>query len=427
MVVVLVTLMLAAGLVQAQDEVVGRRPYELDWAGRTEDDHPPLIDFEQMGQWRVETENSVAAFTQSREQQIWGDYVAKLTYRFELGTSTRETSSTAPAVYLRPPEPIAIDQPFDAVTMWVYGNNWGSRNDPSTPRIGIQVLFTDSEGREFEVDLTRVRWKEWFLCHRRLTPEQIERVKGGAAFTGFRITNGRQSADRAVYFDNLAVFTEQFPPLHFRPRPRRGIDMFPGQDPGMNTGPGRLPFPDREQTILPPNLTDDFTTSLKRQGNEFVFTYAGSDGTLTWRLRPTGSWDDIVARWQGRGDSSRPWGGGGVYRQTADGPTPPDSIERISVERKGDEVRTRWRLSAGDVSAEVEYIFRLWGKTLVIDTICRGGVVGEVHYGALEGLDNPRLVASPYYHYNRQGRPAVAATGPAAKPLFVVGNTDWYP
>ncbi|MCD6361940.1 MAG: hypothetical protein J7M38_13875, partial [Armatimonadetes bacterium] len=39
---------------------------------------------------------------------------------------------------------------------------------------------------------------------------------------------------------------------------------------------------------------------------------------------------------------------------------------------------------------------------------------------------NPRLVTNPYYHYYRKGRPAVVVTGPADKPLFVAGNTDWY-
>ncbi len=423
----LVLLLLAAISATAlAQETVGVRPYELDWAGRFEDDHPPLVDFEQMGQWRVETENSVASFTQSREQQIWGKYVAKLTYRFEKGASTLPTTSTAPAVYLRPPEPIAIAQPFDAVTMWVYGNNWGTRNDPNTPQIDIQVLFTDSAGREFGVDLIRVRWEEWFLCHKRLTPEQIERVRGGAAFTGFRIGNGRQSADRVVYFDNLAVFTEQFPPLHFPPRPARGIEMFPGQDVGLNTGPGRLPFPNREQTILPANLTDDFTTTLTQDGEEYVFTYQGADGRLHYRIRPTGRWEDIVARWEGRGASFHPCVGGGIYLQTPGGPAAPQVIEPVGVQREGDELRLQLRLSAGDVSAQAEYVFRLWGKTLVIDTICRGGQVAEVRYGALVGLENPRLVTNPYYHYNRQGRPAVVVTGPPDQPLFVAGHTDWY-
>ena len=268
-----ITMLLAMGCVQAQENV-GVRPYEMDWAGRTEDDNPPLIDFEQMGEWRVETENSVARFEQSREQQIWGDYVAKLTYRFEAGASTRETTGSAPVVHISPPQPVAIAAPFDAVTMWVNGNNWGGGRDLTTPSVAITLRFTDSEGEQFGIALISVRWKDWFLCHKRLTPELIERVRDGATFTGFEVRNGRNKADRVLCFDNLAVLFLFTLSKIFKPRPLRGIDMFPGEGSGANTGPGRLPFPTREQTILPGNLTDDFTTDLAARGDEFVFTYA---------------------------------------------------------------------------------------------------------------------------------------------------------
>ncbi len=80
-VVTLCILILLPATALAQ-EVVGERPYEMDWAGRTEDDHPPLIDFESPGDWTVETENSIAAFERTREQQIFGDHVGRFTYRF---------------------------------------------------------------------------------------------------------------------------------------------------------------------------------------------------------------------------------------------------------------------------------------------------------------------------------------------------------
>jgi len=79
-------------------------------------------------------------------------------------------------------------------------------------------------------------------------------VKDGASFVGLDIANGRNKEDRVLFFDNLAVFIEQFPPLTFEPRPERGIAMFPGQGSGTNTGPGKLPFPNRPETILPDNL-----------------------------------------------------------------------------------------------------------------------------------------------------------------------------
>ena len=61
-------------------EVIGQRPYEMEWANRTEDTHPSLIDFEDLTGWQVETTIANAQFKRSQEQQLWGKYVAKLTY-----------------------------------------------------------------------------------------------------------------------------------------------------------------------------------------------------------------------------------------------------------------------------------------------------------------------------------------------------------
>ena len=78
-----VVLLVAALLASAgtADEVVGKRPYEMDWANRFQDDHPPLVDFESLDGWTVKTENSAASIVRTREQQLWDKYVARFTYR----------------------------------------------------------------------------------------------------------------------------------------------------------------------------------------------------------------------------------------------------------------------------------------------------------------------------------------------------------
>ncbi len=118
-------------------EVVGERPYEMVWANRDEDDHPPLIDFEDLTGWRVEVKNAEATFQRTRDQQIWGKYVGELTYR---------ATGDNPEVYIRPPDPVAIDEKFDAVTCWIYGNNWAWSPDPETPQVSVSELFEDADG-----------------------------------------------------------------------------------------------------------------------------------------------------------------------------------------------------------------------------------------------------------------------------------------
>jgi len=376
----------------ATAETVGKRPYELDWAKRTEDHCPPLVDFEELTGWHVECRDAVANFERTREQQIWGAHVGKLTYR---GTGP------SPEVRIVPPQPLAIDHPFDAVTLWCYGNNWGWTTDPSTPRVGISALFEDQAGQELSVFLYTVDWKEWNLLHKRLTPQQIQRVKAGAKFKGLLITGGKNVEDRVLYFDNLAVFTEKFPPLTFDPRPKRGIDMLPGGFSEVNNGRGRLPFPNRAQTILPVNLTKHFTNSISVESSHdmtsYVFTYKGADGRLVYRLTPaTGTWSDLVVECKvavaaEEPDSHngrlqiRPCMDGGVYLETAKGPTLPERVEHLGTDKKRNQVESRWRLSAQSTSVEVTYIYRLWNKSLVIDVLAPGGGVAEVRFGRAAG------------------------------------------
>lgn len=401
------------------DDVVGKRPYEMDWAGRLRDDHVPLVDFENLDGWSVKTTHAAASIVCTRAQQLWDKYVGKFSYH---------ATGVGPTYLIAPPQPVKIAQGFDTVSLWVYGNNWSYAPNASTPMVSITAKFLDARGRALNVPLTTVTWKQWYLCSRRLTPDQIAAVKDGGSFLGLDIANGRNQEDRVLFFDNLAVFTEQFPPLTFEPRPERGIAMFPGQGSGINTGPGKLPFPNRPQTILPDNLVQDFQTTVTQHGQSFIFTYAGSDGTLTYTLTPnTGTWSDVTARWD-QGPVIRPLVDGGVRLSVNDQAVAPQRLDPLGTRLEGQTVISKWQASAAGVSAEVTYSFRLWNKSLVIDTLALGGDVKEVRYGHAVGLDNSRLVTNPFYHYGYQAtdRPAVAISGSADQPLFLTGNTDWY-
>ena len=246
------TVLATANLTWGEDkEIIGQRPYEMEWANRTEPAHPPLIDLEDLTGWEVETTNVNAQFVRSREQQLWGKYVAKLTYH--------ETGGN-PDIRINPPAPIPVQNGFEVVSCWIFGKE---RHRPK-----ITTLFKDSDGREMRFPM-RADWDNWgwFHSYYRLSPEQIDQVTDGSTFIGFVVRDSNDPEDRLICFDNLTVFTEDFKPLYFTPRPHRGIPMFPGQGTGTNTGPGKLPFPTREQTILPDNLTEEFTTSVQAEGD----------------------------------------------------------------------------------------------------------------------------------------------------------------
>jgi hypothetical protein len=405
------------------DEPVGKRPYEMAWANRTEDAHPALLDFESLDGWKTEYIDSVAELTRSRRQQLWGRHVGRLVYR---GTSSKAS------VTLKPPKPIPVPSPFDCINFWVYGNNWAWVPDRSTPQVEIAVLLRGTKGQSVRIPMGHVNWQEWWVMHRKLNTEQRAQLAEGAALEGLQIVGGRNTENRELYFDNLSCYQEQLAPLKFEPRPERGIAMFPGQSVGTNTGPGKLPFPTREETILPDNLTTDFKVALESSGDTFAWHYRGSDGHLVYRYKPaTGTLGDITAEWVGWGGPFQPMAGGGVrptglgIRETANGVELGGAVPKpIGCRRDGDTVAARWRISRGPATSELTYRFRLWQKSLVIDVIEHGGHVKEVGFGKAVGLPNPRLVTLPYLTGDWQHRPAVLVAGQPEKPLFLMGLVD---
>ncbi|NUP99081.1 MAG: hypothetical protein HUU35_04400 [Armatimonadetes bacterium] len=403
------------GLVLAQEKV-GERPYEMERAGRTHDDQPPFVDFEQLDGWQVKATDNIASFERSRAEQIFGDFVGQLTYR---GTGN------SPVIMIEPPQPLPIRGAFDTVSLWVRGNAF-YRPTPAIPQVDVAVHLAAAGTPDVRIPMTHVNYRYWYLAYRKLTPEQQASLARDAVFTGIEVRGGRQPQDLKLHFDNLAIFQEVLKPLTFEPRPQRGIAMFPGQGSGTNTGPGKLPFPTRPETILPTSLAGPCTATLEEAGPAFVFTYRGQDGVLRYRLEPkTGTWADVSAEWEGRGQRFQPLVGGGVALVGPTGAVPPERAEPLGTRREGEIVVSRWRVSAGDRSAEVQYTYRLWQKSLVIDTKALGGQVAEIRYGRAVGLSRPRLVQIPYYVYT-PGRPMVAVSGTVEQPLFLMGNTCWY-
>lgn len=400
-------------------EPVGQRPYEMDWAGRTTDTRPPTVDFEQDDPWTVDVRDAVASVSRTREQQLFGEHVARLVYR---------SDGAQPRVTLRPQQPIPVPADFDCVNLWVYGNNWAWAPDRSTPQVAIAALFRPTDGGSIRMPLGSVNWREWWLMHRRLTPDQLAALRAGAVFEGLEVAGGRNREDRTLFFDNLCLYRETLDPLTFEPRPQRGVELFAGQSAGTHTGPGRLPFPTRAETILPDNLTQTFRVSVTERDQAYVFVYEGDDGRLEYRYAPdAGTLSDVSGAWtaDGRTVQFKPLEDGGVRFATGPGAGAalPDRIEPLGCSLQGETVVSRWKCHWGEQTAQVDYTFRMWQKSLVVDVACLGGAIGQVDFGHATGFDQPRLVTVPYL-VGAEKRPAVVVSGPPERPLFLLGLVD---
>ncbi|MCZ7600848.1 MAG: hypothetical protein M5U09_28175 [Gammaproteobacteria bacterium] len=100
-------------------------------------------------------------------------------------------------IRVTPDKPLTIEQPFDHVSLWCYGSNWGFARDPGTPPVELLVVFAGEQG-EVKVSLGRVNWKEWHLLYRGLTAEQQAALSRSRPLLGSRFSTARTGRPRAV-------------------------------------------------------------------------------------------------------------------------------------------------------------------------------------------------------------------------------------
>jgi len=391
---------------------VGQQPVEMTWTQREENPHT-LVDFENLDGWTFELYGGATGeFRRSREQQMWGHYVAKFVF---------SAPDKQGRVVARPPKPIAIPGDFDSVDMWGYGNRWGWDNDKTTPAVEVAILVTDAHGREQRVSLADVNWKQWWLMHRRLVGDAAKNIALPATFSGIEIAKIGNTAPRYFFCDSLAFYREELQPLKFAAQPKRNLKPWDGQIIGLNTGAGTLPFPTREETILPLNFEKDFRTGVKETAqHEFELRYTGRDATVVYAYKPVaGSLSEITASVNG-GKPFRPLDGGGIrFTDTAKDHVAEGTLESAALE--GDVIKAVFRCG----SRRVNYELRLWQKSLVLDARSNGNEVAELSFGRVAGVESPRLITVPYLTYG-QSNPRVLLSGPAGKPVFTSVWFDWY-
>ncbi len=372
---------------------IGRMPYEMTWVQR-EENPQTLVDFEDLTGWSLDLYDGASGeLHRSREQQIWGLYTARIDY-----SGTRAESR----VVARPPKPVPIPGIFDSIEMWGYGDRLPSFGgisaaagaaQPQPSPVFLAVLVKDSKGKEFRFELTNMRWVDWWLIHHKAAPENLSQIAWPATLTGIEVAMGVNPERRYVFLDSLVFYKEDLKPLTLQAQPKRNLKPFRGQIVGLNTGPGTLPFPTREETILPSNIEKNFSIRARRTArNRFEFEYKGRDATVVYEYRPrTGSLSELTARVD-RGRPFRPLDLGGI--RTAAGQIMAGQLTEASIDNGV--VTARFR--AGDDT--FEYNLRLMQKSLVLDVWCEAPDAAELVFGQVAGVRNPKLITVPYITYS---------------------------
>jgi hypothetical protein len=387
-------------------------PVWRGFKGRTRE-HPATVTFGDLAGWRVaHPEGDTGRLLRSEEEPCYEDlrYQAKLVYASPSGAGRYE---------LLPPQPLPLPDDWNAVSMWVFGNNWSWVPKPDTPQVQLWVRLRDAAGQRHRLSVGTVDFRFYGWLQKRLRDDPVGDPRhlfwGGpadgvvhhpATLEAIEVLNGTQPEPRTIYLESISFYRDDTPLPKFQPELIEG-----------------LPFPTTPDTILP-TVEQPTAVSLTRDGDTWVFTAEG-DERIVYRYAPqTGTLSDLTAQVAGR-PAFTPCAGagpvlllGGKERE----PTSPEVARGlVSAQREGRGVLTRWRATCEGDSTEYALALRAKGKSLIVDWASEESKTTALRLGSAEGLEGPRIFRVPYLTIYNQG-PHVLLDGET----FCLTLLDWY-
>jgi hypothetical protein len=386
------------------NEKAGERPYEMVWAKRTEP-ATPTVQFDKLTGWTIKVENGAEASVQvTRVQDVWNRPVARLRYRGD------GKGDSKPRITLLPPEPISLPDTADCLDMWVYGNRWDWEHPPGTPPVGILLHLRDRVGKTQELRIDNIRWQEWWLMHKKLPAS----LKAPVRMESIEFTGGWQSEWREIFLDSIRFYREELPPLKFSDRPRRNLTLPEGQTFGANKGPGQLPFPTTEKTILPMHFGGRYNNGITHSGpNRWSLDYRGSDCTVTYFFDPGQGLDSVEAYVNGE-LVGRLLDGAGLRIDNA-----LTNSLLLSVKEQG-------RIVVVEYKNGTKLQLQIWQKSLVVDVINTQARARELSFGRIAGANEPRIIPIPYLNYGNGPHPCALLSKAGTNSVFTSIWLDWY-
>lgn len=345
-------------------------------------DRGQTITFSDVTGWKVLCYGKTEAeFVRSEEEPLFGEAVGKLSYR-----------GPGPGyVRLEPPTPVPLAQ-FNAMLMWVFGNNWSWVPDPATPQVQIVVELEDRAGEKHVIYMEPVHWKFWTMLHKCIRSEvnkdERHRAWGGdgngmldfpAALTAVEVHGGTNTEPRSIYLDSI-IFREE------KPNP-----------PKIDVKLDDLPFPTTPDTILP-EFAEKIENSVTQNGKTFVFQAKSASGTVEYAYTPgTGTLSDLIVRVRKSGSPLEAAPASALEFKPCDGGGPligakAVSVKLVSAKLDKESVRTEW---SGD-GIDYALTLRMKGKSLICDWESKGTGITELVLGKATGIKDYQLFNVPY-------------------------------
>ena len=371
---------------------IGEIPYEMK--GRI-DSRIPLVAFDDCTKWQVTAENAEAKLFRTQEERVIGEYSGKVNYI---------TKSPAAGFRVELKEPILLKEGWDCINFWNYGDHWLWGEPSSATAMSASLILKDALGKEHilpfvQAGATNMCHKYWFLYHFKL----IEKIALPASLVGVYFGGKRTIPDQphTLYLGPIYVYKEVLKPLTFKPLP------------------GKLPFPLRNQTILPVNKIAQFKNHIEKNGKVYRFTYEASDATLVYEFDPVRPVGTISLNYEGK---NTPVDSGAelIFDNNA-------SVNwRIIREKLNqDTLFIEYKAVGKDISRNFSCSYTISQKSLIwtINENAATGRVSEIRLGTTGAVADAKLVSIPMlvYNYGNQ-RPDLLYSGS----LFYFTMFDWY-
>ena len=377
--------------------------------------------------WTAEAAGFTARFGTSPAAALWGETGAFVEIE---PAGAADPAPRAGSLTLRPPSPLPIPPDAGCFEIWVCGDCFDWQCLLQQPSLVLLARASD-DADEQEIDIAScINWPTFMLRILQI-PEALRGGRG--AVTGLRIRATAGAQLRRLALDRLCACRDERPPLALSPQPRRPLALPEGQTRGLNTGPGTLSFPTREETILPDNLCRDATLAVERRDDRVEFLYRGTDAAVRYTWRPASDPLRVAIEVDGRsfGDAlvDTAWGGEACGGWQGSGPStcnpgaqPPRPLGALPMEE----------LSVGGKSAMARFSdpqlgpltvrIELMGKSLAIDIQNPAGRLACLMPGRMTGLRNAQLRHAP-----AMGDNAILVADLAEnRPCFCSLYHDWY-
>ncbi len=371
---------------------IGEIPYEMK--GRVEE-RKPLISFDDCTQWEVSSKNCDVKLYRTQEQRVFRKYSGKIIYK---------TTAKKAEFSVKLKSPILLKEPWDCINFWNYGDHWLWGEPIWTTAMDLSIIMEDRNGKKHTIKMVqdgygKLNAKYWFLNHLKLKEE----LKGPSKFIGFKFKsmNADVGVEHTIFLESVYVYKEELKPLTFKELPKK------------------MPFPLREQTILPVNKTKSFKNSIQKDGEKYIFTYKAKDANLHYKLDPKGYLNNLTVQLDGHNKVAI------------------NNNSEIVLDIEGD---VTWKIKDQKIYRDTLFIsylayaenfqqkFDTWytikQKSLIcgINEIGETGMVSEIKLGTTDASDDAKLVAIPILNYNYKERPNLFYSND----LFYFTMFDWY-